>query len=69
MDEVTRWWWVRHAPVAGPRDRFSGRDGGKAVLDDAGLAVLAARLPGGALWLSSPIERAAATAFMLSVER
>ncbi len=22
---VTRWWWVRHAPVPGPRDQIKGR--------------------------------------------
>lgn len=64
---TTRWWWVRHAPVAGAGDRFPGRDGGKAALDDAGLAALAARLPSDALWLASPIERAAATAAALGV--
>jgi alpha-ribazole phosphatase len=68
--ETANWWWVRHGPVAGPvegpaggrQDSFPGRGDPPPVLDPEAVAALAAGLPLGALWLVSPLRRAAGTA-------
>ena len=63
MSRVTRWWWIRHAPSRAPAGRLNGRGDVPADLSDAGaLAALAASLPARALWLASPLRRAAETA-------
>jgi broad specificity phosphatase PhoE len=59
---LTRWWWVRHAPVPD-----GGRIYGQRDLDcdcgDADLfAVLARELPDGAVWLTSNLARTRQTA-------
>ncbi len=60
---VTRWWWVRHAPVPNPEQRCYGqRD---MTCDTSNLAMfraLAARLPADAIWVTSTLSRTKATA-------
>ena len=64
---VTRWWWVRHAPI---KDTALGRGGGRVTgqldleadcSDLERIAMLAARLPAKPIWLSSPLRRARQT--------
>ncbi len=63
MSRVTRWWWIRHAPVAAPAGRFYGRSDVAADYSDTdSLAALAAALPARAIWLASPLSRASGTA-------
>ncbi|MBM3568365.1 MAG: histidine phosphatase family protein [Alphaproteobacteria bacterium] len=59
---TTRWWWLRHAPVVGGQGRLYGADDVPAdVSDAAAFRALAARLPRGALWVTSPLLRARQT--------
>ena len=63
MSRVTRWWWIRHAPVAAPAGRLYGRSDVAADFSDTdSLAALAAALPDRAIWLASPLQRATKTA-------
>jgi alpha-ribazole phosphatase len=51
---VTRWWWVRHAPVPGPEDLIKGKlDLACDTSDTATFAAVAARLPAGAVTVTS----------------
>lgn len=60
---IVRWWWVRHAPVAGPPGFISGqRDVACDLADTKALAALAQRLPTGARWVTSHLSRAKDTA-------
>ena len=63
MSAVTRWWWVRHAPVVGVDGKIYGSDD---VLCDtsnqAAFSALAHTLPDDALWLTSHLTRARDTA-------
>lgn len=60
---VTRWWWVRHAPVHNPGDLLYGQMDLPADTSDAGaFAAVAARLPAGAHWLVTPLRRTGETA-------
>jgi len=60
---VTRWWWIRHAPVTNPDDIFYGRRDLPADLGDAAAAAgLAAALPPDAVWVVTPLRRTAQTA-------
>ncbi|MFQ5984009.1 MAG: histidine phosphatase family protein [Alphaproteobacteria bacterium] len=64
---TTRWWWVRHAPVAGRKGRIYGvMDVEADVADEAALSALAGRLPGAALWVTSHLMRAKQTATALA---
>ncbi|HEY6334366.1 MAG TPA: histidine phosphatase family protein, partial [Alphaproteobacteria bacterium] len=63
MTLVTRWWWIRHAPVTTDGGRIYGQTDIECdVSDRASFAALAARLPRGALWVSSNLKRAYLTA-------
>lgn len=63
MAGVTRWFWVRHAPVGDHAGRIYGRKDVAADLHDReALRAVAANLPRGALWLTSPLKRARDTA-------
>lgn len=63
MSLVTRWWWIRHAPSRAPAGRLNGRGDVAADLSDIEtIARLAEALPGGAMWLVSPLRRAVETA-------
>ena len=51
---VTRWWWVRHAPVPGPEDLIKGKlDLPSDTSDIASFTAQAARLPKGAAAVTS----------------
>lgn len=61
---ITRWWLVRHAPVM---DAKSGRLSGQAdiaadVSDRERIEAVAARLPRGAVWITSHLQRTRQTA-------
>lgn len=63
MSTVTRWWFVRHAPVVGVTGKIYGADDVACdTSDTAAFEVLAARLPGDGVWLTSHLSRAQLTA-------
>lgn len=60
--QITRWWWVRHAPVPDSGNIYGQRDvdcdcGERRVFD-----ALAHELPRGAAWLTSSLKRTHQTA-------
>lgn len=60
---VTRWWWVRHAPVPNPEGRCYGQqDKDCDVSNEALFRHQASLLPQGAVWLTSGLLRARRTA-------
>ena len=60
--KVTRWWWVRHAPIKDAAGRVTGQlDLDADCSDLERLAGLAAVLPPDAVWLTSPLRRARQT--------
>jgi len=60
---ITRWWWVRHAPVPNPEGRCYGQtDKDCDISNDALFKHQAALLPKGAVWYSSNLLRARKTA-------
>ncbi len=63
MTGVTRWWWVRHAPVVGNGGRIHGQDDVPCDTSDTrAFQALAAALPADAVWVTSPLARAVDTA-------
>ena len=59
---VTRWWWIRHAPIRDAGGRVTGQlDLDADCSDLERLAGLAAVLPPEAAWLVSPLRRARQT--------
>ncbi len=63
MIEVTRWWWIRHAPVTDDGGRIYGQSDVACDLSDrAAFAALARRLPSDAVWVASHLKRAWMTA-------
>jgi alpha-ribazole phosphatase len=63
MGDVTRWWWVRHAPVTVNNGRCYGQtDHPCDCSDTAAFAGLAAKLPQDAVWVTSPLLRTHMTA-------
>ena len=66
MGVVTRWWWIRHAPVTVNQGCCYGQtDLPCDVGDTAALGTLAPMLPQGAVWLASPLQRTSMTATAL----
>jgi alpha-ribazole phosphatase len=62
-DTVTRWWWVRHAPVTVNDGRCYGQtDLPCDVSNLAAFAGLAASLPKNAVWVTSELQRTHLTA-------
>lgn len=62
----TRWWWIRHAPVVGCEGIVYGDSEVPCDTSDTGrFRALAERLPMDAVWVSSPLGRARATASAL----
>jgi alpha-ribazole phosphatase len=60
---ITRWWWVRHAPVPNPEARCYGQsDKDCDVSNEALFQHQAKLLPMGAVWLASNLLRARKTA-------
>lgn len=63
MVDVTRWWWVRHAPVTVNDGCCYGQtDFPCDCTDEAAFAGLARRLPRDAVWVTSPLQRTHLTA-------
>ena len=60
---VTRWWWIRHAPVTADGGCVYGQsDIACNVSDTACFAALARRLPRDAIWVTSHLQRTKQTA-------
>jgi alpha-ribazole phosphatase len=60
---ITRWWWIRHAPVSHLHDRIYGNtDPDADTSDEAAFRALASRLPGDAVWVVSHLRRTHQTA-------
>jgi alpha-ribazole phosphatase len=60
---VTRWWWVRHAPVTVDQGCIYGHIDLPCDVSDADcFAVLARRLPRDAVWVTSHLQRTKQTA-------
>lgn len=67
---VTRWWWLRHAPVVGQEGRLYGAaDVACDCSDETLFRSLAARLPEEAVWIVSPLGRTRATAEAIARHR
>jgi len=63
MSAVTRWWFVRHAPVVGVQGLIYGADDVACdTSDTAAFTNLARVLPGDGVWLTSHLSRAKLTA-------
>ena len=63
MRDQTRWWWIRHAPVAADGGCVYGqRDLPADVSDRARFAALARQPPGDAVWVTSHLRRTKETA-------
>lgn len=63
MGGVTRWWWVRHAPVTVNRGCCYGQtDFPCDISDAAAFASLAKHLPAPAVWVTSTLQRTHMTA-------
>ncbi|MBI2235221.1 MAG: histidine phosphatase family protein [Micavibrio aeruginosavorus] len=61
-----RFYWIRHAPPVNPGNICYGADMDVDLSDTQALKRQAARLPDGAEWIASPIQRAVSTANALS---
>lgn len=60
---ITRWWWVRHAPVINPAGTIYGATDPVADVSDLpAFQALAHHLPQGAVWVTSHLTRARQTA-------
>ncbi len=58
MAIITRWWWIRHAPVTVHGGRIYGQEDYPADCgDSASFAALAARLPAEPVWVTSHLRR------------
>lgn len=67
---VTRWWWVRHAPVVNPTGRIYGAgDIACDCSDQASFAALARALPAEATWVVTPLRRTVLTATTILAAR
>ncbi len=63
MTLVTRWWFVRHAPVVGVVGKIYGSNDVQCdTSDKAAFKILATMLPGDGVWLTSHLTRAKLTA-------
>lgn len=55
---VTRWWWVRHAPLTLPTGTIAGQMDANADLSGTEtISAARCRLPGNAVWLVTPLSR------------
>jgi alpha-ribazole phosphatase len=67
---VTRWWWVRHAPVKGAGGRVTGQlDLEADCSDHEAIARVAVRLPEDAIWMASQLKRSVQTLQVLHKAR
>ena len=63
LSDVTRWWWVRHAPVTANDGRIYGqKDLSADCSDDGAFATLAKILPSGGVLATSDLQRTTQTA-------
>jgi broad specificity phosphatase PhoE len=62
MSVVTRWWWIRHAPVPDKGRIYGQGDPSCDCSDRAVFADLSAALPAGAVWVTSNLVRTLETA-------
>jgi len=63
---TTRWWWVRHAPIAAPYDGgFAPLEAEADVGDLAPIERVARSLPPDAVWIESPARRTTMTGTVL----
>ena len=63
FEDLTRWWWVRHAPVPQLSDRIYGNTDPECdVSDQDSFAWLAGRLPADAVWICTHLRRTHQTA-------
>ncbi len=63
---VTRWWWVRHAPLCLPPGTIAGRMDADVDLSNTEMIEGArAWLPDGAVWLTTPLARSTRSAAAL----
>ena len=63
MTEVTRWWWIRHAPVTSTNGRIYGQGDPPADADNPTTAgALARALPADAVLVTSQLQRTHQTA-------
>jgi broad specificity phosphatase PhoE len=62
MSQVTRWWWIRHAPVPDGGCIYGQRDLSSDCSDSDAFASRAASLPTGAVWVASHLRRTHETA-------
>ena len=70
MTESTRWWWLRHAPIASQDGRIHGQDDVSCrALGAADVTPIADALPSGAVWMASPLARARDTASAIAGRR
>ncbi len=61
--QITRWWWIRHAPVVDHNGKIYGQsDIGCDVSDTQSFEGLAEKIPEGAVWVTSSLSRAIDTA-------
>ena len=67
---MTRWWWVRHAPVTGHDGRIYGnRDVACDCSETAVFRGLAHHLPDDAVWVVTPLSRTRDTAQAIASQR
>lgn len=67
---ITRWWWVRHAPVIGDDGRIYGQADLDCDCSDTALfAALARQLPGDPVWITSNLRRTHQTAQAIRGQR
>src|SRR5215468_9801079 len=67
---VTRWWWIRHAPVTGHGGRIYGQEDYAADLSDGpAFAALAGLLPTEPVWVTSHLRRTRETAAAIFAAR
>lgn len=63
---LSRWWWIRHAPVPAGDGRMIGQLDLAAEIDAAAILPLSRALPKGALWITTPLQRTERTAAALA---
>jgi len=67
---VTRWWWIRHAPVPNPEQRCYGqKDMHCDTSNVAAFRALARRLPADAVWFATTLQRTQLTAAAIHAAR
>ena len=66
---VTRWWWIRHAPVDSGGRIYGATDLPADCSDIRLFRPLAARLPEPAVWITSSLQRTHQTADAILAER